>query len=388
MILARYLAREIWLAVGFVLLALLALFFIIDLLRAIDEVGRASYGVRDAAVFVALQLPSTAYLLMPVAALIGTIYALAQFAASSEFTIMRVSGLSTRRAVGAVLRAGAWLVLATFLVGEYVAPRAEDLAQKLRLAQLGRAASTDFRSGFWIKDLVTLDGGDIVGTRFVNAGQVLPDGTLRDVKLYEFDSRMRLESVSVAESADYSGGVGWTLHNVRETRFLADRGAGGPFANRELVRRTETSVQSSRVWTAKLDPNVFTSAFITPQRMSTMALWKYVSHLKQTRQSAAKHEIALWQKAVYPLGVAIMMLLALPFAYLHVRSGGVSLKIFAGIMLGVGFFLLSNLSSNLGLLRNWNPAATALLPVGVALAVASIWLSLVERKIRWLPWKR
>ena len=110
--------------------------------------------------------------------------------------------------------------------------------------------------------------------------------------------------------------------------------------------------------------------------------------MKQTRQNAAKHEIALWQKAVYPLSVGIMMLLALPFAYLHVRSGGVSMKIFAGIMLGVAFFLLNNLTSNLGLLRGWRPAATALLPVTIALAIALAWLALVERKVAWRIWKR
>ncbi len=54
--------------------------------------------------------------------------------------------------------------------------------------------------------------------------------------------------------------------------------------------------------------------------------------------------------------------LALPFAYLQARSGGVSLKVFGGIMLGISFVLINNLSSHLGLLRDWTPWIVAAAP--------------------------
>lgn len=387
MILARYLAREIWISTAFVLAALLSLFFVIDLLRAIEDVGgTANYGWSSAAMYVALQLPATGYLLMPVAALIGTIYALAQFASNSEFTIMRVSGMGTREAIRAVLRGSALLVIATFVIGEFVAPPAEDVAQKLRLAQLGRAAATDFRSGFWIKDLVRDDDGAVTGTRFVNAGRVLPSGVLQDVTLYEFDAQMRLQTLSRAKTAAYARGVGWTLNDIDETRFVSETRPDGLFAHQPMVYRTEVRHEPTRVWAAELDPNVFESVFVDPQKMSTWTLWKYIDHLRETRQSAARHEIALWQKAVYPLAVAIMVLLGLPFAYMHVRSGGVSLKIFVGIMLGVGFFLFNNLAANLGVLNGWPPVFTATLPSAVALALALAWLTFVSRRQAW-SWK-
>ena len=53
---------------------------------------------------------------------------------------------------------------------------------------------------------------------------------------------------------------------------------------------------------------------------------------------------------------------ALPFAYTHDRMGGVSVKVFAGIMLGVAFHLLNGLFSNLGVINAWPPVVAARLP--------------------------
>ena len=49
--------------------------------------------------------------------------------------------------------------------------------------------------------------------------------------------------------------------------------------------------------------------------------------------------------------VSVMIALALPFAYLHGRSGGISYKVFGGIALGISFILLNNVAGHLGLLK-------------------------------------
>ncbi len=72
-----------------------------------------------------------------------------------------------------------------------------------------------------------------------------------------------------------------------------------------------------------------------------------------------------------------MVALALPFAYLHARTGGVSLKVFGGIMLGISFVLLNNVASHIGLLSNWTPWI-------VASAPSALYLLLVAGGVRWL----
>src|SRR4029453_1477859 len=91
-------------------------------------------------------------------------------------------------------------------------------------------------------------------------------------------------------------------------------------------------------------------------------LAQYIRHLAENRQQTERYEIAFWKKIFYPMAVLVMMALALPFAYLHFRAGGVSLKIFIGIMIGVSFQLINNLFSHLGLLNTWPALATAVLP--------------------------
>src|SRR5437879_713666 len=132
-VLQRYFTTEIVRSVLFALAAFLALFAFFDLIAELQSVGRGGYKLHHAFGFVLLGLPSYAYELMPIAALIGTIYTLAQFAAHSEFTIMRVSSMSTRTTAWMLFKIGILFVVATVLIGEFVSPKSAEFAEKLKL---------------------------------------------------------------------------------------------------------------------------------------------------------------------------------------------------------------------------------------------------------------
>jgi len=80
--------------------------------------------------------------------------------------------------------------------------------------------------------------------------------------------------------------------------------------------------------------------------------------------------IASWSEYGYWVISIVMVGLALPFAYLNARSGGVSMKVFVGIMLGVSFVLLNNVFRHLGLLGNWTPWIVAATPGALYLALS------------------
>ena len=132
--LSRYVGRDVLLATLLIFGALLGLFAFFDLIHELGDVGRGDYTISRALVFVMLNLPSRLYELFPVAALIGTLFAVAQFVANSEYTVMRASGMSLAQIAWSVLRVGIPLAAATFLAGEYVAPPAERIAQTVRAA--------------------------------------------------------------------------------------------------------------------------------------------------------------------------------------------------------------------------------------------------------------
>ena len=119
--------------------------------------------------------------------------------------------------------------------------------------------------------------------------------------------------------------------------------------------------------------------FADPDRMSAYDLAAFTRHLAENKQDSERYEIAFWKKMIYPFATLVMMMLALPFAYLHVRSGGVSLKIFSGIMIGMVFYLINSLFSHLGLLNTWPPVMTAMVPSILFMSLALAGLRYVER---------
>ncbi|MDL2357966.1 MAG: LPS export ABC transporter permease LptG [Pseudomonadota bacterium] len=387
-ILQRYFAVSIAQAVFFVLVALLALTAFMDLTGELSSVGQGSYMIQHAFLYVLMLLPGHVYEVMPMAALIGTIYTMAQFAASSEFTIMRASSMSTRMAAWMVFRIAIVFVLITFVFGELITPITAPLADKLKLSAKGATVSQEFRSGMWTKDVVHSDGmhGAVTGSRFFNVRQFRADGQLLDVKLYEFDTNFRLRSLITAASASFQGNNTWRLADVTETLFSNSRvlpapGQAAP-AGTGIQNRfgQETSAVSTRRLqnmdlVSEITPKILSVSSADPDRMSANELAVYTRHLAENKQQNDRFKIAFWKKLIAPLAIFVLMALALPFAYLHMRSGGVSLKIFIGIMIGVSFMLVDTLFSHLGLLSTWPPILTAIAPslVFLALALGALW---------------
>ncbi|KFI08682.1 LPS export ABC transporter permease LptG [Massilia sp. BSC265] len=391
-ILQRYFAVNILQAVAFVAVAFLALISFMDLTQELPSVGKGGYEFEHALMYVLLLVPGNVYQVMPVAALIGTIYTMAQFASSSEFTIMRASSMSTRMAASMLFKVGLVLVLVTFIFGELITPRTAPLAERVRLSAKGSAMSAEFRSGMWTKDSIHAEGvkGPVTGTRFFNVRQIRPDGQLVDVRLYEFDANMRMRALITASSGSYRGNNTWRLAGVTETMFSNSRvlpAPGTPVPQGQSIAAA-FGQDTAAVSTRKLDtldlaseitPKILSVSRSDPERMSANELAVYTRHLAENRQETGRFKVAFWKKLIDPLSILVLMALALPFAYLHTRSGGVSLKIFVGIMIGVGFLLLNALFSNLGLLTALPAFLTAAAPSLLFLLLAIGALMWVER---------
>ena len=355
-VLRKYLAREIYAATLLVLVAFLMLFAFFDLINELNYLGKGNYRLQYVLLFVLLSLPGHVYELAPIAVLIGTLYALSQLAANSEYTVMRISGLSPYAAGAALARIGAIFVVFTFAFGELVTPFAERAAQQLRLSAMSAVVAQEFRSGLWVKDEF----------RFVNVREVMPDSSLKGVKIYEFDSDYRLRTISYAERGEFKGANTWRLSGLAQTRF----DGGGT----SVSRLAETD------WHSVLTPDLLSVLLVQPEKMSAINLYQFTRHLSENRQQTERYEIAMWKKLLYPFATLVMMALALPFAYVHVRAGGMGVKIFSGIMLGVLFHLLNGLSSSVGIIQNWAPFYSAVLPSVLFLFGAMLMMWWVERR--------
>ncbi len=351
-LLTRYLRREVYASIALVFAALIMLFALLDLINELNSMGRGDYRLGYVLLFVTLTIPGHIYELFPVAVLIGTIFAMVQMAANSELTVYRSSGVSLKQMIGALTKIGLPLVILCFVCGEFIAPPSERMAQQLRLkAQNAKVSVKEFRSGVWVKD----------ERSFINVKSVLPDTSLLDVSIYEFDDSYHLRSITAAERAAYLEDERWQLEGVRQTFF--DK------------QTATTGLQPTEEWHSSLNPDILSVLLVVPEQMSAWNLYQYTAHLRENHQKTARYEIAMWNKLVYPFAVLVMMLLALPFSAYQRREGGISGKIFMGIVLGLSFHFIGRLFANVGALNEWSPllSATAMTWLFLGLALGMLW---------------
>ena len=345
----RLVYNEILRAVGFVALAFLLLFFFFDFVDQLGELNQGAsrgYTLSYALLYVALLVPSHLYELLPIAVLIGTIFVMARLAESSEYTILRTSGLRPRRALGMLLTLGLGFVVLTFVFGDYVAPAANRTAQTLQARFLGDI--TVGRTGAWMKDRQE------TSTYSVNVGALASDGTLSQIRIFEFDARHgRLASTTQAATGRIVAGQGWALQDVERLRFGQVDAADAQVSIDKLAQWR---------WSTQLSLDMVAAAVLSPDRMQTTELFQYIRHLQANGQSAQRYEIEFWRKVFYPLSCLVMMVLALPFAYLHFRSGNITGYVFLGVLVGISFFLLNNVFGFIGNLRDWEPWVAAAAP--------------------------
>lgn len=351
----RYLIQEIVSSILLIMLALIAMFSFFDLIQELESLGKGEYGLGNVLTFVLLSAPGHVYQIVPVAVLVGTMYALGRLSRSSELIILRVSGISITSLAWSLVRIGLVFAVLTFIVGEFVTPYTEKTAQRMRIKATDSVIAQDFRSGLWIKD----------GRSFVNVEEVLPDTTLLKVHIYEFDSDFHLRTISDAKSGRFEED-GWNLSEVAQTLFNEDKikSVYFPEAN----------------WQSLIRPELLNVLLVQPEKMSARNLYSYITHLSDNKQKTSRHEIALSAKVIYPLACMVMVILALPFGFLQQRSGGASAKIFLGIMLGVFYQVMNRVFVHLGLLNDWSPIFSTVVPTLLFLLAGLAMLFMVERR--------
>lgn len=354
-LLSRDIGSRLYGTVGLVSAALLVLFGLFDLIDQLDSGSSRGITVMQALGLTGLLLPTYFYELLPVATLIGSIVVMAQLASSSEYTIIRSAGVSVFGMVRMLAVPTLVIALVGVLAGEWLAPQADRYARRVRLGGGEAVVAQQMRSGYWLKD----------GRNFVNLTGVLPDGEMSGPVIYEFGPDGALRTIRRARSARFDGEDHWRLDGVESTLFSAN----GVKLTREASQR----------WETRLGPGILEVMAVPPNRMTALELWPYLEHLRNNRQQTGRYETALWAKVIYPFSVAAMLLLALSFARMQGRAGGVMLRMFAGILLGVGFHFVSRVSNNLGQLNAWPPLVGAGAATALFIVLAVLLLRRVER---------
>ena len=370
----RLIYGEVLASIALVALGFLALFFFFDLVDELQHLGKTNglpsasdvYQIRHALLYVALLVPNHLYELLPISVLIGTIFVMSRLAQSSEYTILRTSGLGPWRALKLLLSLGAFFVVVSFVIGDYLAPLSERTAQLMKAKYQG--IITVGQTGAWLKEKQAYN------TYIANVKTLSPRNDMLGIQIFEFDNKGLVVSTMQAAKANFGEDDSWTLSNVARTEFNVPTTAAASLKDdaallRQTAGVTRTTIDSFR-WPTEITQEMVSVALLKPERMGTLDLFNYIRHLDANGQTAQRYEIEFWKKVFYPLSCLVMVMLALPFAYLHFRSSGITAYVFSGVMIGISFFLLNNVFGYVGNLQNWQPWLAAATPGLLYMAIS------------------
>ena len=351
-ILDRYIAKTLLGHIVVTIVVLLGLFAFVSFIDELGDLDRGRYGIVQVIQYVILTIPKTLYEVFPMAALIGSILGLSTLAKSSELIVMRAAGVSVQRIVGSVLKVGIVLALVAMVMGEVVAPYTEDRAVDVKAQSLQKNATARGDTGVWIRDDNTY-----VNIGEVLPGEVFPDLTLLRVKIFEFDSQNFLRWLVTAEQGEYRK-ERWLLKGLNRTNI-----------NEESSIADEVD---AAYWSTALDPEILRIYQVKPEQLSIWQLYEYIAHLRSNKQDTSTYELEFWSKLITPFATMVMLILAVPFVFKEARSGNLGRSLFAGIMVGLGFFILNQAFSYFVTLFSIPPLLGAFLPTALVFVLSLI----------------
>lgn len=344
-ILDRYIIRTVVAGTLVVLLILVGLGTFFDFLGEVDRIGTGEYGAMEAIQHVLSSMPLMAWEMFPIAALLGTLLALGGLAAHGELVAMRASGRSLVGIARAGVLGGALLAVLSVLLGDVIAPPAEQYAQAQRALAQHERLTIAGGQGVWARD----------GRQYVNVRQLSDGRRIDGIFIYEFGPDDRLERSVQAAAARYEAGE-WLLESVEETHFTQ--------AGTRVTRHAEWP------WNTQLSPDLLSLFVVDPDSLDIAGLWHYIDYLERNGLDARRYQFAFWSKIVTPVSIMVMILLALPFVAGPQRSAGTGTRLLIGMLIGTGFFMVNQVLGFSGEVFELNPMFVAWLPT-VVLAMAA-----------------
>ena len=369
----RYLATEIYRSSAVVLLALVGLFTFFSLVDDLDQVGRGDFKLYHLVFLEALALPTRLYDILPIGLLIGAILGLAGLAQRHELVILRVSGVSGLRMLAMLWAATIPIVVLALLLAEFITPAAELKLSETKLSYTGSAGRNSgvLRSGYWFKEATP------EGERIINVGALQTGGRSLAITLYNFNAARQLTSTMTAASGVFGTGQ-IVLSEVTVNAISVETESALAKGSRSIAPAVVVSKTAIHTLPTSLTPELLIARVLTPERMSFIDLFDYIGYLSTNHLVAERQIVAVWRKLIYPFTLLVMVTIAAPLGFMQTRRGGVGAKVFIGILLGVGFFMLNQLALNVGMLNRWPAWLTAVGPNALALLCAMLAMGWVE----------
>lgn len=362
----RYIARAVLGSVSMVVLVIMVLLLIAAF---VDEAGdvRGTYDWVEKSIYVALTMPRRLYEILPFACLIGCLIGLGILANSSELVVMRAAGISVKRITWMVLKPLSLFIILGVVLGEFVTPYTDQVAESRRAMALGKATAETRKGSMWNRE----------GNEFMRINAVLPNGVLYGVTRFKFDDQRNLVEASFTQQAIYQGGY-WQEEGIAITYFEPQEASAQDVSSEDAttesidkasvtplapVFRPRSEQLPSRRWETPLSPGLLNILVADPEALSLQSLWYYINYLKDQNLINSDYNLAFWQKLFQPLATASLVLIAISFIFGPLREVTMGQRIFTGVVFGVVFRLVQDLLGPSSVVFGFAPIIAVLVPI-------------------------
>ena len=333
---------------------LMAMLVVVSLIISVDLVFTLAeeladtdenYSLLNALSFILLTLPTSVYELLPFTALGGALIGLGILASHNELVVMQAAGVTVWRIIWSVLKPTVLIMLLSLLLGEYIAPPLEQLAQSSKAVQQSESdtASINSEQGTWRK----------VGNEYIHINAIAPGGKLLyGVSRYQLGSERDIVASSFAESGNYveqGDNSFWQLRNVRESNLF-----GGYITAQQYPQLD---------WRIDLSPELLSVLLVEPDRQSISGLYRFAQFFEAEGLDSATYFLAFWKKLLQPLATLVLVILAVSFVFGPLREATMGFRVFVALGIGMVFTIMQRLMEPASLLYGFSPLLAVLMPI-------------------------
>ncbi len=346
-----YLIRSVLLGIVVALLAICAVDWLGDLFY---QVGRMNSGDKfaDVILLTILDIPHKFFEFIPSSMLIGTLFSLGQFAASSELVAAGACGYSRLRVGVISCVAGLLITLTLSILVESYMPYGEKLSVSLNQNSQDNVLLASDES-YWVRDQQS----------FIRVGQAVSKDLLKDIEIYQFNDAGDIQKISQVQNAIRQDNA-WHLQDYRSSSF-ADAKVTVNNADKFVVD-------------ALFFQNLLQSVTSDPFKMSVQRLYEYIFYLEDNHLDAREYKVALFKRIAVPFVGLSMLLLALPLVFRPRQLGGAGQRLLIGIVIALVVYIIVEAITNGAIVYQFSPLLVAFLPVMIILACSLIAFRMVR----------
>jgi lipopolysaccharide export system permease protein len=320
--------------VSLIVLASIETFF--SLTAELKHLNVGNYNILMVTKYIILNIPKSLEIMFPYAVLIGSMLSLGAMSSDMEFVSMQSAGISISKIITIILIQAFLLSSIFYYVTDHLVPKYSNKAEMKKNFALNKKLIFN-KNGVWFKDKNT----------FIKINEIYSDAKLSGILVYSYDENNSLSSIKHIGHADFIENK-WHLQEINET-----------IINDSLITKRYTKVDYTDIL---LDRKLINIKTHKSSSLSLADVGKNINYLTKNNLDPSIQKKIYWEKLFMPLSTVVMLFLSMPFIFGKHRSANLSKRLVLGLFIGIGFFIITSVLPNLGMVLGIIPFISVLLP--------------------------